>query len=147
MIHGRFMGSFATGLTINARATRLNLDLFCGVTEPDLGYHCWLTHGRAVSARASGFVLAGIPDKWFLFRKTGFRGDCAFGIRVYKAGRGIGIGRRSLAFPGTPPCVRVRTRRFGRIRRRVRSARMEVPSLRIPANYWPQITRITADGS
>jgi hypothetical protein len=31
---------------------------------------------------------------------------------------GIDIGMRSLAFPVTPPCVRVRTRRFVRIKRR-----------------------------
>ncbi len=31
---------------------------------------------------------------------------------------GIDIGGRSLAFPVTPPCVRVRTRRFGRIKLR-----------------------------
>jgi hypothetical protein len=41
---------------------------------------------------------------------------------------GIDIGRRSLAFPVAPPCVRVRTRRFGRIRRPVCSARKEVAS-------------------
>jgi hypothetical protein len=31
--------------------------------------------------------------------------------------RGINIGKRSPAFPVTPPCVRVRTRRFGWSRR------------------------------
>jgi putative transposase len=49
---------------------------------------------------------------------------------------GIDIGRRSLAFPVTPPCVRVRTRRFGRIRRPVCSARQEVPSDRSKRRAW-----------
>ena len=49
---------------------------------------------------------------------------------------GIDIGRRSLAFPVTPPCVRVRTRRFGRITRRVCSARKEVPSDRSKWRAW-----------
>jgi putative transposase len=49
---------------------------------------------------------------------------------------GIDIGRRSLAFPVTPPCVRVRTRRFGRIRRPVCSARKEVPSDRSKRRAW-----------
>ncbi len=50
--------------------------------------------------------------------------------------RGIDIGRRSLAFPVTPPCVRVRTRRFGRIKRRVCSARKEAPSDRSKRLAW-----------
>jgi putative transposase len=49
---------------------------------------------------------------------------------------GIDIGRRSLAFPVTPPCVRVRTRRFGRIRRPVCSAMKEVPSDRSKRRAW-----------
>jgi putative transposase len=49
---------------------------------------------------------------------------------------GIDIGRRSLAFPVTPPCVRVRTRRFGRITRPVCSARKEVPSDRSRRRAW-----------
>jgi hypothetical protein len=47
--------------------------------------------------------------------------------------KGIDIGMRSLAFPVTPPCVRVRTRRFVRIKRRECNATEEVPSLR---NKW-----------
>ena len=42
--------------------------------------------------------------------------------------RGIDIGMRSLAFPVTPPCIRVRTRRFVRIKPRQCSATEEVPS-------------------
>src|ERR1700722_6207325 len=57
-------------------------------------------------------------------------------IAVRKAGHGIDIGRRSLAFPVTPPCVRVRTRRFGRIKRRVCSARKEAPSDRNKRLAW-----------
>jgi putative transposase len=49
---------------------------------------------------------------------------------------GIDIGRRSLAFPVTPPCVRVRTRRFGRIKRRVCSVTEEVPSFRSKWTAW-----------
>ena len=49
---------------------------------------------------------------------------------------GIDIGRRSLAFPVTPPCVRVRTRRFGRIKRLVCSARKEAPSDRSKRLAW-----------
>jgi transposase InsO family protein len=47
--------------------------------------------------------------------------------------RGIDIGMRSLAFPVTPPCVRVRTRRFVRIKRRKCNATEEAPSFR---NKW-----------
>jgi NADH:ubiquinone oxidoreductase subunit C len=47
--------------------------------------------------------------------------------------RGIDIGMRSLAFPVTPPCVRVRTRRFVRIKRRECNATEEAPSFR---NKW-----------
>jgi hypothetical protein len=49
---------------------------------------------------------------------------------------GIDIGRRSLAFPVTPPCVRVRARRFGRIKHRLYSARKEVPSDRSKRRAW-----------
>ena len=41
-----------------------------------------------------------------------------------KPGGGIDIGRRSLAFPVTPPCVRVRTRRFGWLDGRPMDARL-----------------------
>ncbi len=44
--------------------------------------------------------------------------------------------RRSLAFPVTPPCVRVRTRRFGRITRQLCSARKEVPGDRSKRRAW-----------
>jgi hypothetical protein len=54
--------------------------------------------------------------------KIGVRGDCDFVKRVSKAGHGIDIGMRSLAFPVTPPCVRVRTRRFVRIKHQKCSA-------------------------
>jgi len=37
----------------------------------------------------------------------------------------IDIGRPSRAFPVTPPCVRVRTRRFGRVKQRVKSPILE----------------------
>ena len=60
--------------------------------------------------------------------------DCS--TRVSKAGHGIDIGRRSLAFPVTPPCIRVRTRRFGRITRQLCSARKEVPSDRNKRRAW-----------
>ena len=49
---------------------------------------------------------------------------------------GIDIGGRSLAFPVTPPCVRVRTRRFGRIKRRPCSVRKEVPGDRSKRQAW-----------
>jgi putative transposase len=50
--------------------------------------------------------------------------------------RGIDIGMRSLAFPVTPPCVRVRTRRFGRIKRRACSVRKEAPGERSKRWAW-----------
>src|ERR1700677_5034762 len=53
-------------------------------------------------------------------------------------GCGIDIGRRSLAFPVTPPCIRVRTRRFVRIKRRQCNATEEVPSFR---NKWRALHR------
>jgi putative transposase len=49
---------------------------------------------------------------------------------------GIDIGRRSLAFPVTPPCVRVRTRRFDKIKCPVCSVRKEVPSDRSKWQAW-----------
>ena len=49
---------------------------------------------------------------------------------------GIDIGRRSLAFPVPPPCVRVRTRRFVRVVRRACSVTRGVPSDRSKWSAW-----------
>ena len=57
----------------------------------------------------------------------------AFAAR--KAGHGIDIGRRSLAFPVTPPCVRVRTRRFGRITRQLCSTRKESQAIEVSGGH------------
>ena len=51
-------------------------------------------------------------------------------------GCGIDIGRRSLAFPVPPPCVRVRTRRFGRIRPWRSRLDTRVPACRSRRTAW-----------
>ena len=66
----------------------------------------------------------------------GYRTPAEFARVAITPSYGIDIGRRSLAFPVTPPCIRVRTRRFGRIRRPMCSAMKEGPSDRSKRRAW-----------
>ena len=66
----------------------------------------------------------------------GYRTQAEFARLAITPSCGIDIGRRSLAFPVTPPCIRVRTRRFGRIRRPMCSAMKEGPSDRSKRRAW-----------
>jgi hypothetical protein len=67
---------------------------------------------------ASEALIDSLSNLWVIYSELGQLGKVIavleeeVALRRHRGSREIGIGRPSRAFPATPPCVRVRTRRF-----------------------------------